>query len=106
LGAAIGLVLIFSAAIWLLQTRATGTSVIAMGASYPITNAGADITGLGTGPKVGQLAPDFALNELYTGRPITLSSLRGRPVWINFWASWCPPCKAELPDMKQVYSRY
>src|SRR5438105_11978196 len=55
LAAAIGLVLIFSAAIWLLQMRASGTGAIAVGTSYPITNAGADITGLGTGPKVGQL---------------------------------------------------
>ncbi len=108
LGLVLTLVLVSSIAVWLLKegtSTTTGTGEQA-GASYPITSAGADITGLGTGPKVGQLAPDFVLKDVYTGQPIRLSSLRGKPVWINFWASWCPPCKAELPDMKQVYARY
>jgi thiol-disulfide isomerase/thioredoxin len=109
LGSALALALLFSMAVWLFQVwslASTGSTGEPVGTSYPITSAGADITGLGTGPKVGQLAPDFALNDVHTGRPIRLSSLRGKPVWINFWASWCPPCKAELPDMKQVYARY
>lgn len=56
--------------------------------------------------KAGSPAPDFELAEVTTGEPVSLSSLRGRPVWINFWATWCPPCKAELPRMKQVYDKY
>src|SRR5262249_4169544 len=40
---------------------------------------------------VGSLAPDFELPDVTTGRPVRLSSLRGRPVWVNFWATWCPP---------------
>jgi len=54
-------------------------------------------------PKVGSTAPDFELVDLSTGQPITLSSLKGKPVWINFWATWCPPCKEEMPIMQKLY---
>ncbi len=57
-------------------------------------------------PKVGSLAPDFELVDVRSGQPFRLSSLRGKPVWINFWATWCPPCKTELPVMKQKYDKY
>ncbi|MBI1881920.1 MAG: TlpA family protein disulfide reductase [Chloroflexi bacterium] len=53
-------------------------------------------------PVVGQLAPDFILKTL-AGDQITLSSLRGQPVLLNFWASWCPPCRLEMPDLVRVY---
>ena len=44
----------------------------------------------------GMTAPDFTMLDL-DGEPVTLSELRGTPVLLNFWASWCPPCVAELP---------
>lgn len=53
----------------------------------------------------GFLAPNFELQTL-TGETIALSSLRGRPVIINLWASWCPPCQAEMPSFQQVYEDY
>ena len=56
-------------------------------------------------PRAGFLAPDFTLTTL-TGETISLSDLRGRPVFINFWATWCPPCRAEMPDIQAAYERY
>lgn len=56
-------------------------------------------------PRQGFPAPDFSLSTP-DGETITLSSLRGRPLLINLWASWCPPCRAEMPAMQQVYEKY
>ncbi len=49
-------------------------------------------------PQVGEVAPDFSLTRL-DGSTVTLSSLRGSVVFVNFWASWCPPCREEIPDL-------
>lgn len=55
-------------------------------------------------PKVGEPAPDLA--ALGTeGETILLSDFRGQPVWLNFWGSWCPPCRSEMPDMEAAYKR-
>ena len=54
------------------------------------------------GSRVGDLATDFTLKDL-DGQTIALSSLRGRPVMLNFWASWCGPCRNEMPDIQAVY---
>lgn len=50
---------------------------------------------------VGELAPDFTLKNL-SGEEVSLSDYRGKIVMINFWASWCPPCRAEMPDMQKL----
>jgi peroxiredoxin len=55
-----------------------------------------------SGPVVGQPAPDFTLKTL-DGQTVTLSDLRGQPVVINFWASWCAPCRLEMPALQQAY---
>lgn len=54
---------------------------------------------------VGQVAPDFTLNTL-TGEPVTLSELQGKKVVLNFWASWCGPCKDEMPYFQDYYEKY
>ncbi len=50
-------------------------------------------------------APDFTLTAL-DGTTYTLSQLRGTPVIINFWATWCGPCRAEMPDLQEIAARY
>ena len=54
---------------------------------------------------MGQAAPDFTLSTL-DGQQITLSALRGKPVALNFWATWCPSCVTELPDLQQAYQTH
>ncbi|WP_153720638.1 redoxin domain-containing protein [Sporosarcina cascadiensis] len=49
-------------------------------------------------------APDFTLETL-AGETVTLSELKGKKVILNFWATWCPPCKAEMPHMESFYSK-
>lgn len=56
-------------------------------------------------PQQGFSAPDFTLTTL-DGEELTLSDLRGKVVVLNFWASWCLPCRAEMPAMLQVYKDY
>lgn len=61
------------------------------------TQASANNEGLAIGAK----APDFELKTL-TGETVKLSELKGKKVMLNFWATWCPPCKEEMPAMEQL----
>ncbi|MEW6046791.1 MAG: TlpA disulfide reductase family protein [Bacillota bacterium] len=56
-------------------------------------------------PEIGSPAPDFTLKDL-EGRTVRLSDLRGRPVMINFWATWCPPCREEMPHIEEFVRRF
>jgi cytochrome c biogenesis protein CcmG, thiol:disulfide interchange protein DsbE len=56
-------------------------------------------------PAIGHPAPDFTLSTL-DGEAFTLAELRGTPVVLNFWASWCPPCLAEMPELESASQRY
>ncbi|WP_159887214.1 redoxin domain-containing protein [Paenibacillus puerhi] len=55
------------------------------------------------GLKIGQQAPDFSLT-LLSGEEVKLSDYRGNVVFVNFWATWCPPCQVEMPYMQQFYT--
>ena len=57
---------------------------------------------LETGIDVGQLAPDFVL-QTPEGDTVRLSDFRGNPVWVNFWAPWCPACRTEMPRLEGFY---
>ena len=56
-------------------------------------------------PHQGFLAPDFELKTI-TGETIKLSDLRGQAVLVNLWATWCPPCRAEMQSIDKVYNEY
>lgn len=61
--------------------------------------------GNGTGDAVGALAPDFQLTTL-DGKQVKLSDLRGQAVLLNFWATWCAPCKIEIPWFVELQKQY
>lgn len=49
-----------------------------------------------------ELAPDFTLKDL-NGKEVSLKDFKGKNVYLNFWATWCPPCKAEMPEIEKLY---
>lgn len=53
----------------------------------------------------GDEAPNFVLND-FDGTPVSLADFRGRPVVINFWATWCAPCRIEMPELQAAYEKY
>lgn len=56
-------------------------------------------------PKIGKVAPDFALVDL-NDKEVRLSDLRGKVVFLNFWATWCKPCKEEMPSMEVLHKNF
>jgi len=57
------------------------------------------------GVGIGGIAPDFQLPNL-DGQAVSLGNLRGEPVLINFWATWCPPCRSEMPYIQEIYEEW
>jgi thiol-disulfide isomerase/thioredoxin len=76
--------------------------------SYPknkwVTNIKQTISSM-KATAIGATAPDFTINDV-NGNPFTLSSLRGSYVFIDFWASWCKPCRDENPNLVRMYNKY
>jgi peroxiredoxin len=56
-------------------------------------------------PEPGHRAPDFVLRSL-KGSNVRVQNLRGHPILVNFWATWCGPCRSEMPDIQEVHRRY
>lgn len=79
------------------------TATIWMGASMGWEAIGSGGVNAQYIPKVGDPAPElFTVDEF--GKPMLLSSLKGQPVWINFWGSWCAPCRSEMPEISRAYN--
>ena len=62
-------------------------------------------TSVETKVEVGYAAPDFSV-ELLSGETVKLSDYKGKVVFINFWATWCPPCVSEMPDIQKLSDNY
>src|SRR3990172_7623150 len=73
-------------------------------ASLVLLMAGTSSAQFGIGPR-GEVAPDFFLRDI-NGKIVTLTSLRGSVVIINFWATWCPPCREEVPYLNVLNNQY
>jgi thiol-disulfide isomerase/thioredoxin len=92
-GAVVMLMAVFSVVVWLLSTRTPATPKV-------------DTSKLPEGPVVGERAPKFSLFNVRTNQEVSLASLQGKPVFLNFWATWCPPCKAEMPEIERLYNTH
>ena len=55
--------------------------------------------------EVGDAAPTFTATDLRAGRPATLADYRGKVILLNVWATWCPPCRVEMPSMERLHQK-
>ena len=82
--------------------------VLALGFAWIFVSADrsdASTSGRIRAPQQGFLAPDFEL-KTSTGETVRLSDLRGQAVLVNLWATWCPPCRAEMQSIEKMYQQY
>lgn len=70
----------------------------------PVVNT-TDLTGLVSAAQAGYLAPDFTLSS-YLGEEISLRDYQEQPIVLNFWASWCAPCRLEMPHLQTVSEQF
>jgi peroxiredoxin len=90
------------------QRRITYSIILFLGLAWIFISADKSDTstaGKIPAPQQGFLAPDFELKST-TGETIKLSDLRGQAVLVNLWATWCPPCRAEMPAIEKIYTEY
>lgn len=107
----LGLMLVlFASLIWIISSRSTPQVVPPIPESNNkaikvsvITKA--NLGGANEAPRKGANAPDFEWNDATNGNPMRLTTL-GKPLLVNFWGTWCPPCRAEMPEMQKMYDKY
>jgi thiol-disulfide isomerase/thioredoxin len=95
-----------------LALGAASLLILAVGIAFFIgLGYASDLTGgageedASTGTGVGDVAPDFELERI-DGGTLRLSDLRGKPVLVNFWATWCGPCVLEMPNIQKYYEQF
>lgn len=98
-GAIIVVGLLVGAGLGLLVFR--GNPAATPAAVQPVAPADA-VAGLG----VGNVPPDFTLSDAVTGEEVSLYGLRGQPVLVNFWATWCGPCRLEMPAIEAAFQQH
>src|SRR5712692_4793333 len=92
-----GIVLLAGIALIFGNSAVRGIGVIGSGSHH----SGGDAESIGA----GKLAPDFVLSDL-AGKTVTLSSFRGKVVFLNLWATWCPPCLTEMPSIEALHNTF
>ena len=98
-----GLLLIAMIGYALFEYISTQSNQIVTGTNNPVVSSNTDIEVAETnvvGIRRGNIAPDFSLETL-EGEVLSLSQFKGKKVFLNFWATWCPPCRAEMPDIQK-----
>ena len=89
-----GALLLIGVGLWMLLGQILSTGETVRGTAYIRQDA-----------LPGRSAPNFELANL-AGQPVTLADFKGKPVILNFWATWCPPCREEFPDLQAVAEAY
>ena len=104
---AVALVILF-AVLQPLGTTSTGAAIAPQSTFYRVSS---ETQGL----EIGQIAPDFVgiadtgktvrLTDI-DGHPVSMADLKGHSIWVNFWATWCPPCRRETPALRAAYEAH
>jgi peroxiredoxin len=102
----LAVIAVIAGVIWYLE-RGDDGSVSPSGERYGPVDMPAELRlpDFKVAPEEGAMAPDFLLEDLGGGE-LRLSDLRGRPLIINFWATWCAPCRKEMPQFVEAYDKY